>query len=133
RPAPLLQTKCGDASFQAFFDFLLEARIGVNDVPLLGHRHATPQRLKILNTRLSTHPTLLSTPKKKTPKKATATITTKVVTTTSCRVGQVTWRSSTRTSCRNSPQRLGYCIKRSQSAPPRDSGTSREMPWHFDH
>src|SRR6266446_887999 len=104
----------------------------MDDVPLLGHRHATPQCLKILNTRLSTQPTVLSTPKKKTPKKATATITTNVVTTTSCRVGQVTWRSSTRTSCRNSPQRLGYCIKRSQSARPRDSGTSPDMAWLFN-
>src|SRR6266699_2611026 len=104
----------------------------MDDVPLLGHRHAAPQCLKILNTRLSTQPTVLSTPKKKTPKKATATITTNVVTTTSCRVGQVTWRSSTRTSCRNSPQRLGYCIKRSQSARPRDSGTSPDMAWLFN-
>src|SRR6266436_3026412 len=104
----------------------------MDDVPLLGHRHATPQCLKILNTRLSTQPTVLSTPKKKTPKKATATITTNVVTTTSCRVGQVTWRSSTRTSCRNSPQRLGYCIKRSQSARPRDSGTAPDTAWLFN-
>ena len=84
----------------------------------------------MLNTRLSTQPTLLSTPKKKTPKKATATITTNVVTTTSCRVGQVTWRSSTRTSCRNSPQRLGCSLIRSQSAPVRDSGASPDVAFN---
>ena len=51
--------------------------------------------------------TPLSTPKKKTPKNATVTITTQVVTNTSRRVGQVTWRISTRTSCRKPRQRVG--------------------------
>src|SRR5579883_1596826 len=102
----------------------------MNDVPLLRHRHATPQCLKRLNTRFSTHPTLLSTPKKNAPKNATATITTNVVTITSCRVGHVTWRSSTRTSCRNSPQRFGCSLIRSHSAPVRDSGASPDIAFN---
>src|SRR5690348_15499757 len=89
-----------------------------------------PQCLKILNRRLTIQLTVLSTPKKKMPKKATATMTTKVVTTTSCWLGQVTWRSSTRTSCRNSPHCLGCCLIRSHSAPVRDSGASPDIAFN---
>src|SRR5580698_7734651 len=91
-----------------------------------------PQCLKKLNTRCSTYPTVLSTPKKKMPKNATATITTKVVTTTSCRVGQVTWRISTRTSCKNERQRCGYSFSRSQRAPARDSEAPPAISWFFN-
>src|SRR5438105_11672115 len=57
-------------------------------------------------------------------------MTTKVVTTTSCRVGQVTWRNSTRTSCRNSPQRFGCSLIRSQRALVRDSGASPDIAFN---
>src|SRR5579862_1822737 len=91
-----------------------------------------PQCLKKLNTRCSRYPTVLSTPKKKAPKNATATITTKVVTMTSCRVGQVTWRISTRTSCKKARQRSGYSFTRSQRAPARDSDSPPPASWFFN-
>src|SRR4029077_9575567 len=39
-PDTLTQTECGHTSFQALLDLLLKARIGMDDVPLLSHRHA---------------------------------------------------------------------------------------------
>src|SRR5579862_4153031 len=83
-----------------------------------------PQCAKILMMRCTSQLTPLSTPKKNTPKNATVTITTQVVTNTSCRVGQVTWRISTRTSCRKPRQRLG-CSARRPKKPSISSGEPR--------
>src|SRR5579872_7042553 len=75
-------------------------------------------------TRCTSQLAALSTPKKKTPKNATVTITTQVVIKTSRRVGQVTWRISTRTSCRNPRHRCG-CSARRPKKPSISSGEPR--------
>jgi hypothetical protein len=66
-----------------------------------------------------------STKKKKIPKNATVAITTEVVVNTSWREGQVTFFISTRTSCRNFPQRFGVSIRRAKNPGSPRSRSSR--------
>src|ERR1700674_2233466 len=120
----ILQPEGRHAALKALLHLLLKSRIGVDDVPLLFHIQRIPQCPKNLMTRWTSQLTPLSTPKKKTPKNATVTITTQVVTNTSCRVGQVTWRISTRTSCRKPRHRRG-CSARRAKKPNISSGEPR--------
>src|SRR6266446_5566947 len=91
------------AALETLFYFLLEARVGMDDVPLHSHRSSVPfQTPNLFRTYATPSCTSLSTTSRNTPKNATVAMTTQVVETTSSRLGQVTCFISTRTSCKNS-------------------------------
>src|SRR5262249_27631191 len=122
----LLQPVRLHALLERLLHLVLEARVGVDDVPLLravvGHAgHAAPKLLKtqpmiLLNVRSMTT--------RYTPKKIDVRMTTNVVAYTSLRLGQVTRPISLRTSDRKRRERPHHPVTLSRARPPNESSCS---------